>query len=833
QVRVRAVRTGIAKVTASLPDGTCAHCVITVIDNQVRQTVRRLELNTEKLVLAAGQQAQLLPIFYPKEIYNNGILDKSLVWSSSDEQVAEVQDGTILAHKEGSAVITATSVDVGRDAYCEVVVQNGGCEDFEPQTITMKVGEQYQIQAPTYKKLVWKSDNSYVADVDEQGCVTAYSASIRQVVSEDGRSKHGESDTIRIYATAVEGGEIWEYTVRVEAVELVSPGVFIQGMMHITVGHEQVFTAITFPACVLDQEAVWSSSDEQIIAVTPLPDGRDGSKQVLVKALKTGSAFLQVQCGEMQDMAPVFVIEQELDWLKEEYVPRKGSRYIQNPHLVEEGVTENSALLLWERVSLMHIPEWKEYRIYCNDTYVGSTTKLGYRVENLAPDKEYDFRIEALGQDDEILDMQIVEGYTLETAEQVINVLDYGAKGNGLVNDTYAIQRAINDCPEYGKVWLPEGHVFYCGALFLKSCMTFQVDGIMMAGDDPKDYPQIITRWEGWCMNEVPAVQWPNSNEKIMDCHRQHASLINVGTYCEAEDYYNVENVVICGKGQINGNGYTVGYNQGHDFFKAVVPTAIQNYALRGCLVKIQNAKQVYVKDLQFAYSPSWTLHALFCSQITFDHVHVVTYGDGCVGLKDPGHIFNGDGIDVDSCSHANVFDCHFTTGDDGVTLKSGRNREGNELNRPNAFVRVTDCVSDGDFGFGTGSETAAGGHDLLFQNLTIKDVRCFGIWFKTLRWRGGSTYNVQIKDVMVDGANTAVRLSFDHSKGGPTNTVNPAAQPPQLYNVLIENVTGRNVQRGLWISGLPDAPIRGITVRGCSFDGVTEIVNGEDIVVE
>ena len=53
-VNIRAVRTGYAAVTATLPDGTNASCYIPVIDNYNRLTTRRIELNADTLTLADG-----------------------------------------------------------------------------------------------------------------------------------------------------------------------------------------------------------------------------------------------------------------------------------------------------------------------------------------------------------------------------------------------------------------------------------------------------------------------------------------------------------------------------------------------------------------------------------------------------------------------------------------------------------------------------------------------------------------------------------------------------------------------------------------------------------
>ena len=216
---------------------------------------------------------------------------------------------------------------------------------------------------------------------------------------------------------------------------------------------------------------------------------------------------------------------------------------------------------------------------------------------------------------------------------------------------------------------------------------------------------------------------------KRQDNHYSHTSLINAGIYDETDGAYNVGNIVICGNGQINGNGFKLAYNEGlnHKTGNGGIPypsSPAIDQTIRGRLITIHNAQNVYMKDVQLAYGPSWTVHPIYCDSITFDNLDIVSKGNGETGAADDICILNGDGIDPDSSTNVNIFNTHFYTGDDAVAVKSGRNKEGNELNKPTAFIRITDCVSDGSKGgFAVGSENASGIKNALFQNLTIKNI--------------------------------------------------------------------------------------------------------------
>ena len=66
-----------------------------VIDNVTRITVQSLEFNTDELNMSVGASAELIPIINPKDVFNNGMLNSNLTWSSTNESVASVSDGRI------------------------------------------------------------------------------------------------------------------------------------------------------------------------------------------------------------------------------------------------------------------------------------------------------------------------------------------------------------------------------------------------------------------------------------------------------------------------------------------------------------------------------------------------------------------------------------------------------------------------------------------------------------------------------------------------------------------------------------------------------------------
>lgn len=872
QATVKGLRTGYTTITAALPNGEAANCSISVIDNAARLTTQRIELNTDRLKLSEGQSATLKPIFYPKDIYNLGILNTSLSWQSSDTAVATVnENGVVTAVGSGAAKITATSADVGRTAQCNITVTNGIVQNeitADDKITDMTVGEQVTLKSETDGEIIWKSDNSYIADVDKQGVVTAYSNSNVQNVSADGLTVTETAGTVKVYATAVNGGKTAEYEIRVAPSDIAdkylvpSDGVF--GKTEYSVSNKTTDLSVENTKEIdideVNQIKATSNGDSRILWINTNQNIATLDREGNVQGYNTGTVKSYAVTEDSltaEQLKAVKALQGNRENADEdvlaaingavydqcEVTVKNSSPYLRNVHIPKETITDNSANILWNRAALNNISDFKEYKVYVNNELLDTVTTLGYTVNNLNAETEYEFKITAVSTDGSDIISETIRVETKPATTKVLNVLDYGARGDGTTMDTFSIQKAINDCPENGMVYLPSGYVFYSGALFLKSNMTFKVDGIVMGSIDPKDYPRWVTKWEGWRKTEQTSNEWANTTGSLPNNHKPHSSLINAGKYDEGvygmTGPYNVENLVICGKGQINANGFALGFNEGPNATYGKdwtsYPYPVKDPTQRGRAITVHNGRNIYIKDVTIAYSPSWTTHLIYCDGVTVDNAQIVSQGNGNGGrgksVEKAAHIPNGDGIDPESCTNLNVFNTRMSTGDDSFTMKSGRNREGNELDKPNAYIRVTDCTTAFSLGgYGYGSENAAGAHDVLFQNITVDTVALSGFWFKTNKARGGISENIQVRDADIRNAGYAT-VCANHTYS--SSQTNAASSLPVLRYITFENIVGKDNGKGYEFEGLNGSNIYGVTIIGGSMNNKSSYVKyGKDFTV-
>ena len=89
-------------------------CEVTITQDD---GLKGIAFDASEIQLETGQSRDLTVVFTPEYAAN-----KNVTWASSDASVASVSDGKVVALKEGTATITATSEDGGHKAECVVTV---------------------------------------------------------------------------------------------------------------------------------------------------------------------------------------------------------------------------------------------------------------------------------------------------------------------------------------------------------------------------------------------------------------------------------------------------------------------------------------------------------------------------------------------------------------------------------------------------------------------------------------------------------------------------------------------------------------------------------------
>ncbi|MDE6317604.1 MAG: Ig-like domain-containing protein [Muribaculaceae bacterium] len=272
---VTAISVGVATITATCGE-VSANCKVTV--NPV--VASGVTLNVSDITLLVGQSDKLTATVLPENT-----TDKTVTWKSSDESIAKVsEDGTVTAVSVGVATITATCGEVL--ATCKVTVNPvvASSVNLNVQDMTLLVGQIDKLTATvlpentTDKTITWKSSDESIANVSEDGTVTAVSVGVATITATCG----DVSATCKVTVNPVVASSI---TINAQDVTLL-------------VGQTDKLIATVLPENTTDATIIWRSSDESIAIVSA-----DGT----VTAISVGIATITATCGEVSATCKVTV----------------------------------------------------------------------------------------------------------------------------------------------------------------------------------------------------------------------------------------------------------------------------------------------------------------------------------------------------------------------------------------------------------------------------------------------------------------------------------------------------------------------------------------------
>lgn len=388
------------------------------------------------------------------------------------------------------------------------------------------------------------------------------------------------------------------------------------------------------------------------------------------------------------------------------------------------------------------------------------------------------------------------------------DVTDFGAKADGVTKNTAAFKKAIEACNAAGggRVVVPAGE-FLTGPIYLNSNVNLHLkDGATISfSRDSKDYPLVLTRWEGMdCMNYSPQIY-----------------------------AYNEKNIAITGNGTINGNAdkenwwpwkgrASYGWKKGapnqfaardslHVLMKQKVDPRKrifgEGHYLRPYMIQPYNCKNVLISGVKLIDSPMWFASPVMCENVIFEKVQFISHGP------------NTDGCDPDACKNVLIKDCYFDTGDDCIAIKSGRDEDGRGNKKPAENHIIEGCeMKDGHGGIVIGSEIAGGAKNIYAINCKMDSKNLDRVLrVKTSSSRGGTIENIFLKDIKV-GSYRESAIHFNMFYENPGNFM------PVIRNIWVENL---NVEKGgdyaILVDAYKESPVSNLKIVNCIFKGVKE----------
>jgi len=363
-----------------------------------------------------------------------------------------------------------------------------------------------------------------------------------------------------------------------------------------------------------------------------------------------------------------------------------------------------------------------------------------------------------------------------------LNVLDFGAKGDGVTKDTVAIQKALDTCGENGggTVLVPAG-MYLTGGIILHANTTLQMEtrASLLGSPDIEDYPLVNVRWEG-------------------EFREGHRALISAT---------DAANVTIAGGG----------------IFGPPLPLGKLRNPRGPVLIELTGCTNAMLESFTTQYQQLWSIHLLYCKDFTATNLTIRTV------------YANGDGLDVDSCNGVTIEHCDINTGDDAISLKSGRGLAAQNLNRPTENVVIRDCRLQSSLyaAIGLGTEMSGGVRNVKISNCVISGHQN-AIFIKSRDGRGGFMEDITGENLTVLKSPTFIGIDLMKKGIQATDPVPGDVEKwPRVHNLTFKNIhvqdvaeliDGRNVPPARPMDGFTLTDISGTCLRAISLANMTNV---------
>jgi len=448
-------------------------------------------------------------------------------------------------------------------------------------------------------------------------------------------------------------------------------------------------------------------------------------------------------------------------------------------------VSACSACFEWEN-DLPYYTE-QEYNVFLNGEKVLSANTNVFSLFGLKPDTEYSLTSDA--HSGELVFRTIKDAC-------VVNVRDFGACGDGITDDTTAIQTAINCLPVGARLHFPNG-TYLTSPLCLKSHITLELsEGATLLGHtDTSRYPVVPGHTLDMISGEALEFgTWEGNSVKM------HQALLFA-------EY--AEDITVIGPGTVDGNAQNSIWWQNP---KAEIG--------RPRLLFFNRCDGIRVHGITAQNSASWQFHHYYSKNIDLLDISIFAPKDSP----------NTDAIDPEACDVVNIIGCKFSVGDDCIAIKSSKIDLARKYKTPANRHTVRNCLMQ--FGHGAvtlGSEMSGGVTNLTVNRCVFRQTDR-GLRIKTRRGRGKYAVidGVLFENIKMEGVITPIAINMWY------NCCDPDRYSQYVWcrePLLVDNrtpylgkFTFRNMEcidceaAAAYCDGLPEQPIKSITFENIKF---------------
>jgi hypothetical protein len=354
---------------------------------------------------------------------------------------------------------------------------------------------------------------------------------------------------------------------------------------------------------------------------------------------------------------------------------------------------------------------------------------------------------------------------------QEYDIRRFGAKADGITDNTRSIQQALDSCAIIGgRVIIPPGN-YVTATLLLKSNTTLYLSAgaVLLGNTDIKQYPYL------------------NAGISFYGEEWARQSLIFSR---------DAVNVTIEGEGTIDGRGAS---------FPVTTDKKPDRYRNRPYLLWFAGCKNVRVSNIHLRNSAFWMQHYLGCENVKIEGLDIWNHSNK-----------NNDMMDIDGCRYVNISNIRGDSDDDGITIKSTSPLISQD-------ITITNCVlSSHCNALKFGTESTGGFRNITVSNCVIKPSRQTTTIYGKPAGNGGLALevvdggimeNISISNIVIDGPQVPLFVKLGN-RGRKYNATAPTPAISRARNIRLSHILAINADSiGCSISGLPSNAIEDIAL--------------------
>lgn len=303
-------------------------------------------------------------------------------------------------------------------------------------------------------------------------------------------------------------------------------------------------------------------------------------------------------------------------------------------------------------------------------------------------------------------------GFQLSVFASDYNVLDYGAKADGVTLDTKAVQNAIDLCTKEGggRVIIPSGKTVVIGTIYLKDFVTLYIENgaVLLGSLNYSDY----------------------TTDTHKNTYKDEPHMDRCLIFARDAKSFSIE-----GKGTIDANGHPENFTK--------------EKGGRPMMLRFLNCNDIRLRDVTLLNPAAWTSAWLYCNEIVVDGIKIISRVN-----------HNGDGLDFDGCTNVRVANSSFDTSDDSICLQTSR------PDKPCKNIVITNCVFTSKWAaMRIGLASRGDFESITVSNCTFHDIQDSGL--KIQMNEGGEMKNMIFSNIIMKNVPRPIFLTFCQQRAG------------------------------------------------------------------